>query len=94
MQNVDAFARLDVEKESPMEVVAMQGVELIAKTAIGSGVVVWVMHISQVMAALLAASSAWTHIDPLSILNASKEALTKDSSDIAETLFDNESLKK
>ena len=94
VQNVDAFARLDVEKESPMEVVAMQGVELIAKTAIGSGVVVWVMHISQVMAALLAASSAWTHIDPLSILNASKEALTKDSSDIAETLFDNESLKK
>ena len=94
VQNVDAFAHLDDDKESPMEVVAMKGVELIAKTAIGSGVVVWVMHISQVMAALLAASSAWTHIDPLSILNASKEALTKDSSDIAETLFDNESLKK
>ena len=85
---IDAFARLDDDHESPLQIFAMKGVELVAKTAIGSGVVVWVMHISQVMAALLAASSAWTHIDPLSILNASKEALAKDSSDIAETLFD------
>ena len=75
--------------ESPTAVVAMQGVEIIAKTAIGSGVVVWVMHISQVMAAIFAASSAWTHLDPLNFLNASKEVLPKDSSEIAETLFEN-----
>jgi hypothetical protein len=85
---VDVFARLADDMESRAEAVTMQGVELIAKTAIGSGMLVWVMHVSQVVAALLAASSAWMHIDPLSILNASKEILPDKSSDIAETLFD------
>jgi transposase len=91
---VDVIARLTDEMESATEVIRMPGVEMIAKTAIGSGVVVWVMHVSQVVAALLAASSAWMHIDPLSILNASKEALPSKSSDIAEALFDNQSGKK
>jgi hypothetical protein len=91
---VDVFARLADDMESSTEAVTMRGVELIAKTAIGSGVVVWVLHVSQVVAALLAASSAWMHIDPLSILNASKDELPSKTSDIAEALFDNQSIKK
>ncbi len=82
------FERLEDELQSVNEVPTMQGVEIIAKTAIGSGVVVWVMHISQVIAALLAASSAWMHIDPLSVLNASKGAHSSTTDDAAENMFD------
>ncbi len=46
------------------------------------------MHISQVMAALLAASTAWTQIDPLSVLNASKGVLNTTTEDAAEDMFD------
>ena len=82
------FERLEDQLQTVNEVPPMEGVEIIAKTAIGSGVVVWVMHISQVMAALLAASTAWMHVDPLSILNASKGLLESKTDDAAENMFD------
>ena len=94
VSTLSAFSRIEDELKMATEVQQMEGVEMIAKTAIGSGVVVWVVHVSQVVAALLAASSAWMHIDPLSILNASKDVLGGKTTDAAEALFDNQSIKK
>jgi Bacterial Ig domain len=61
-------------------------VEIATKTAIGSGVVIWVARIGQFAAAVLAASSAWRHLDPLSILNATNAS---ESFDEADKLFEN-----
>ncbi len=63
-----------------------RNVEIATKTAIGSGVVIWVARIGQIAAAVFAASSAWKHIDPLSILNATKGVQDLDE---AEKLFEN-----
>ncbi len=90
----DTFRELHDQLQMTNEVAPLEGVDVIAKTAIGSGVVVWVIHVSQVMAALLAASSAWMHIDPLSILNASKDIIESKTVDAAEAMFDNDGAKK
>ncbi len=90
----DTLRELHDQLQMTNEVPPLEGVELIAKTAIGSGVVVWVIHVSQVMAALLAASSAWMHIDPLSVLNASKDIIESKTVDAAEAMFDNDGSKK
>ena len=92
--NVNVISHLQEELRDNSQVAAIEGAKFIAKTAIGSGVVVWVLHVSQVVAALLAASSAWMHIDPLSILNASKDVPEGKLTDAAEALFDNDTIKK
>ncbi len=84
------FERLEDQLQLSNVLPPMRGVEIIAKTAIGSGVVVWVMHISQVMAALLAASTAWTQIDPLSVLLASRDLASTPTDDAAEEMFDSD----
>ncbi len=90
---VNVIAHLQEEFNSNTQVSTIEDVKFIAKTAIGSGVVVWVLHVSQVVTAFLAASSAWMHFDPLSILNASKGAAEGKLTDAAEVLFDNDSMK-
>ncbi|MDX1930802.1 MAG: cadherin domain-containing protein, partial [Pirellulaceae bacterium] len=92
--NVNVISHLQDELRDNSQVAAIEGAKFIAKTAIGSGVVVWVLHVSQVVAAVLAASSAWAHIDPLSILNASKGIPDGKVTDVAEALFDNDTVKK
>jgi hypothetical protein len=91
---VNVISHMQEEFEGSSQLSAMEDAKFIAKTAIGSGVVVWVLHISQVVTAFVAASSAWMHFDPLSILNASKGAVEGKVSDAAEALFDNDSVKK
>jgi hypothetical protein len=92
VDTANVYAHLEDELKDNSQWAEMEGAKFIAKTAIGSGVVVWVMQISQVVAAFIAASSAWMHLDPLSILNASKDGV--DSKDIAESLFDNKATKQ
>ncbi len=91
---VDVISHLQEEINDNSQSAALEGAKFIAKTAIGSGVVVWVLHVSQVVAAFLAASSAWMHIDPLSILNATKDVAEGKVTDAAEALFDNDNVKK
>ncbi len=92
--NVSVLSHLQEDARENSYVAAIEGAKFIAKTAIGSGVLVWVLHVSQVVAALLAASSAWMHIDPLSVLNASKDLPDGKATDVAEALFDNDTTKK
>ncbi|MEZ6135352.1 MAG: cadherin domain-containing protein [Pirellulaceae bacterium] len=56
-------------------------------TAVGTGVVIWLIHVGQVVAALLSTASSWVQLDPLTVLQQS--AATLDVADNSEEkLFD------
>jgi hypothetical protein len=54
--------------------------------ALGTGVVIWVIHASQVAAALLSTTSAWVQLDPLTVLQGASQ--DDELSSAEEMLFD------
>ncbi len=77
------YNQLEEELQEEDSLTVAEGAEFIAKSAIGSGVVIWIVRAGQIAAAVFAASSAWISIDPLAVLTASSK---KD--DQAERMFD------
>jgi hypothetical protein len=60
----------------------------IVATAVGTGLVIWLVHAGQIAAAVLSTASAWVQLDPLTVL---QEVGVCDEADTSEEkMFDND----
>ncbi|MBX3421908.1 MAG: VCBS domain-containing protein [Pirellulaceae bacterium] len=70
----------------------MVGVDSVFAVSLGAGVVVWVVYLGQVALAVLASSAAWVHVDPLVIIQGTKETKEEEEAEnqtFEGRLFDN-----
>ena len=77
------FADAETQMEERAESVTLGDFTPIVTTAIGTGIVIWVLHASQAAAAIVSTASAWGQLDPLAVL---KDASS--TTDEEEALFD------
>jgi hypothetical protein len=80
------LADVQREYEEPMGPAFFDNLNPIVTTAVGTGVVIWLIHASQVAAAVLSTASAWVQLDPLTVLQGA--SLGDEANSAEEMLFD------
>lgn len=89
-----AHHSIDVVSDQRQDLGLMDGmfvhVDPLVATAVGTGLVIWVIHAGQFAAALISTASAWVQLDPLTVIQGAQlHAVSRDETETsAEMMFE------
>ncbi len=67
------FAQSEQQMQEEVRQDWLSQVDPLVATAVGTGIVIWLVHAGQFAAALLSTASTWVQLDPLTVLQGTKE---------------------